>query len=224
MNENENIQNIFEITSVQLSPLQIVINLTVCIICAMILNFVYKTFSKTATNKLLFVRVFPIYSIALFLIITVIQSSIALSLGLVGALSIIRFRTAIKEPEQLIYLLMCTGIGIGAAANQLEAVLIGTAIFSFLSFWMNRKYNNFTSSSELHNGQILILETNKYISIDDLLTKLEEVKDSSPHLMSYDKTNNLNIYSISISGKESILIDYLKKNFPNANVSFAKQK
>ena len=77
MNENENIQNIFEITSVQLSPLQIVINLTVCIICAMILNFVYKTYSKTATNKLLFVRVFPVYSIALFLIITVIQSSIA---------------------------------------------------------------------------------------------------------------------------------------------------
>jgi len=221
---NENIQNIFEITSVQLSPLQIVINLTVCIICAMILNFVYKTFSKTATNKLLFIKIFPIYSIALFLIITVIQSSIALSLGLVGALSIIRFRTAIKEPEQLIYLLMCTGIGIGAAANQLEAVLIGTAIFSVLSFWMNRKYNNDSSSSELHNGQILILETKKYISVDELIKKLEQVKDSNPNLMSFDKTNDLNIYSISISGKESILIDYLKTNFPNANVSFAKQK
>ena len=221
---NENIQNIFEITSVQLSPVQIVINLTVCIICAMILNFVYKNFSKTATNKLLFIKVFPIYSIALFLIITVIQSSIALSLGLVGALSIIRFRTAIKEPEQLIYLLMCTGIGIGAAANQLEAVLIGTAIFSVLSFWMNRKYNKDSSSSELHNGQILILETKKYISIDELIKKLEKVKNSNPNLISFDKTNDLNIYSISISGKESSLIDYLKTNFPNANVSFAKQK
>ena len=145
----------------------------------MILNFVYKTYSKTATNKLLFVRVFPVYSIALFLIITVIQSSIALSLGLVGALSIIRFRTAIKEPEQLIYLLMCTGIGIGAAANQLEAVLIGTAIFSFLSFWMNRKYNNFNDSIELHNGQILILETKKYILTDDILKILGKVENSN---------------------------------------------
>ena len=163
---NENIQNIFEITSVQLSPIQIIINLTVCIICALILNFVYKTFSNTATNK--FVKIFPIYAIAIFLIITVIQSSIALSLGLVGALSIIRFRTAIKEPEQLIYLLMCTGIGIGAAANQLEAVLIGTAIFSILSFWMNKKYNNDYESTELYNGQILNLETNEYISVDKI--------------------------------------------------------
>ena len=79
---NENIQNIFEITSVQLSPLQIMINLIVCLICTFILNFIYKSYSKTATNKLLFVKIFPIYTIAIFLIITVIQSSIALSLGL----------------------------------------------------------------------------------------------------------------------------------------------
>ena len=221
---NENIQNIFEITSVQLSPIQIIINLSVCIICALILNFVYKKFSKTATNKLLFVKVFPIYAIAIFLIITVIQSSIALSLGLVGALSIIRFRTAIKEPEQLIYLLMCTGIGIGAAANQLEAVLIGTAIFSILSFWMNKKYNNDNKSIELHSGQILNLETNKYISVDEILKKIELIKDSNPNLISFDTVGELNIYSISVSGRESELIDFLKENFPEANISFAKQK
>ena len=221
---NENIQNIFEITSVQLSPIQIIINLTVCIICALILNFVYKTFSKTATNKLLFVKIFPIYAIAIFLIITVIQSSIALSLGLVGALSIIRFRTAIKEPEQLIYLLMCTGIGIGAAANQLEAVLIGTAIFSILSFWMNKKYNNDYESTELYNGQILNLETNEYISVDKILKKIELIKHSNPNLISFDTVGELNIYSISVSGRESELIDFLKENFPEANISFAKQK
>tara|TARA_B100001769_G_C22009887_1_gene542707 strand:- start:168 stop:836 length:669 start_codon:yes stop_codon:yes gene_type:complete len=221
---NENTQNIFEITSTQLTPIQIIINLAVCIICTLILNFVYKIFSKTATNKLLFIKVFPIYSIAIFLIITVIQSSIALSLGLVGALSIIRFRTAIKEPEQLIYLLMCTGIGIGAAANQLEAVLIGTALFSFLSFLMNRKYNNDNKSVELHNGQILIIETKKYIPVDKLLKKLKLISGSNPNLLSFDSTFELNIYSISISGEESVLIDFLKTNFPNTNISFAKQK
>ena len=47
-----------------------------------------------------------------------IQSSIALSLGLVGALSIIRFRTAIKEPQELSYIFLCVAIGLGFGANE----------------------------------------------------------------------------------------------------------
>lgn len=220
---DENIQNIFEITSIQLSPIQIIINMSICIICSFLLNYVYKRFSRTATNKLLFVKVFPIYSIAIFLIITVIQSSIALSLGLVGALSIIRFRTAIKEPEQLVYLLMCTGIGIGAAANQLEAVLIGTAIFSFLSFIMNRKYNNDDSAS-LHHGQLLILELNEFISVNEIINKLEPIKDSNPNIISFDSTQNSNVYTISISGNERNIIDHVYNTFPKSIISFAKKK
>jgi len=220
---NENIQNIFEITSIQLSPLQIVINMIICIICSLLLNYVYRKFSKTATNKLLFIKVFPIYSIAIFLIITVIQSSIALSLGLVGALSIIRFRTAIKEPEQLIYLLMCTRIGIGAAANQLEAVLIGTAIFSFLSFIMNRKYNNDDSAS-LHHGQLLILELNEFMPINEIIKKIESIEESNPNLISFDSTDNSSLYTISISGDEKNVIDHVYKTFPKANISFATKK
>ena len=158
------------------------------------------------------------------MVIMIIGNSISRAFALVGALSIIRFRTAIKEPEQLIYLLMCTGIGIGAAANQLEAVLIGTAIFSILSFWMNKKYNNDNKSTELHSGQILNLETNKYISVDEILKKIELIKYSNPNLISFDTVGELNIYSISVSGKESELIDFLKENFPEANISFAKQK
>ena len=46
------------------------------------------------------------------LIISIVKSSLALSLGLVGALSIIRFRAAIKEPEELAYLFLAIGISI----------------------------------------------------------------------------------------------------------------
>ena len=42
----------------------------------------------------------------IFVIVITIKSSLVLSLGLVGALSIIRFRTAVKEPEQLVYYLV----------------------------------------------------------------------------------------------------------------------
>jgi hypothetical protein len=51
-------------------------------------------------------------------IILVVRSSVALSLGLVGALSIVRFRAAIKEPEELAYLFFAIGLGIGLGDNQ----------------------------------------------------------------------------------------------------------
>ena len=66
---------------------------------------------------------------ATVLIISVIKSSLALSLGLVGALSIVRFRTAIKEPEELLYLFMVIAIGVGLGADQRTTVLVATAIF-----------------------------------------------------------------------------------------------
>ena len=51
-------------------------------------------------------------------VIAVVKSSLALSLGLVGTLSIVRFRVAIKEPEELVYLFLCIGIGLALGAEQ----------------------------------------------------------------------------------------------------------
>jgi len=62
------------------------------------------------------------------LIITIVKSSLALSLGLVGALSIVRFRSAIKEPEELAYLFFTISIGLGLGANQRLITVIGAAI------------------------------------------------------------------------------------------------
>ena len=50
--------------------------------------------------------------------ISVVKSSLSLSLGLVGALSIVRFRAAIKDPEERVYLFLCIGIGLAFGAGQ----------------------------------------------------------------------------------------------------------
>jgi hypothetical protein len=66
-------------------------------------------------------------------VIAVVQSSLALSLGLVGALSIIRFRTPIKEPEELAYLFLAIGLGLGLGANQrLITVLVFAVILAYM--------------------------------------------------------------------------------------------
>ena len=58
-------------------------------------------------------------SLITFLVILIVKSSLALSLGLVGALSIVRFRTPIKEPEELIYLFLAIALGLGYGAGQI---------------------------------------------------------------------------------------------------------
>ncbi|MHC5004997.1 MAG: DUF4956 domain-containing protein, partial [Planctomycetota bacterium] len=67
---------------------------------------------------------------ATVLIIFVVKSSLALSLGLVGALSIVRFRAAIKEPEELVFLFFCIAIGLALGAEYSELAVGGTAVFT----------------------------------------------------------------------------------------------
>jgi len=65
-------------------------------------------------------------------IITIVKSSLALSLGLVGALSIVRFRAAIKEPEELAYLFFTISIGLGLGANQRIVTLVAFGILMLI--------------------------------------------------------------------------------------------
>ena len=153
---NEELENLLLLSAERLTLLEVILNFIVCIISTYLLVYVYNKYSQTVTNRKIFSRIFPLYSIAIFAIITVIQSSIALSLGLVGALSIIRFRTAIKEPEQLIYLLMSTGIAIGAAAGQLNVVITATILFVIISFIDNTRQKN--KSVSLSNEQTVHLK------------------------------------------------------------------
>ena len=80
-------------------------------------------------------------SIALIttLVITVVKSSLALSLGLVGALSIVRFRTPIKEPFELAYIFGVIAIGLGTGAGQVFITLISIATLLIVLTFFSKK-------------------------------------------------------------------------------------
>jgi uncharacterized membrane protein YhiD involved in acid resistance len=73
-------------------------------------------------------RIFPLLTMVTIAVIAVVKSSLALSLGLVGALSIVRFRAAIKDPEELVYLFLCIGIGLALGAQQVWLALSLVAV------------------------------------------------------------------------------------------------
>ncbi len=87
------------------------------------LSWVYTKTAQTLSNRKRLARIFPLISLTTMMIIGVIKSSLALSLGLVGALSIVRFRAAIKEPEELAYIFLSIGLGLGMGAGQ-QAITI----------------------------------------------------------------------------------------------------
>jgi hypothetical protein len=90
------------------------------------LRFFFRRFGVSVSDSDAISRVFPLLVVITTATIAVIKSSLALSLGLVGALSIVRFRSAIKEPEELVYLFLCVAVGLalGAELPALAIVLL----------------------------------------------------------------------------------------------------
>ena len=92
--------------NITLDTSSFVANLFVAALLSVIIQIFYLKYSTTLSSKFEFSKNFVILGITTTIVITIIKSSLALSLGLVGALSIVRFRAAIKEPEELVFLFL----------------------------------------------------------------------------------------------------------------------
>lgn len=113
----------------------IVLNNVIAIVVAFFLMFTYKiTYSGTAYSRKFNVSLGAI-TIITTMIMSVISNNIALSLGMVGALSIIRFRTAVKDVRDAAYIFWAIAVGIGCGVSQYMFVdwcrkCISSSVFS----------------------------------------------------------------------------------------------
>lgn len=105
--------------------------------------FIFLIYKKTYTG-VMYSSSFGVSLIAMTMITTVVilavTSNVVLSLGMVGALSIVRFRTAIKEPLDIAFLFWAIGAGIVLAAGMIPLAVIGSVIIGvILLIFVNRK-------------------------------------------------------------------------------------
>jgi hypothetical protein len=121
------------------SVVNYVVNIVICSILLFILSFIYVRYGKSISNRSQLARVLIVVGLTTFIIISIVKSSLALSLGLVGALSIVRFRTAIKEPEELGYFFIAIALGLGMGAGQLLPTLIGFVILCIIVIVMSKR-------------------------------------------------------------------------------------
>ena len=124
VNRSETFEQFLSISSPEISLLGFFINLLVTAFLAQILSIVYVRYGNAISNRQAFGRNFIILAVTIMIVITIVKSSLALSLGLVGALSIVRYRTAIKEPEELAYTFLTIAIGLGMGADQLKVTVV----------------------------------------------------------------------------------------------------
>jgi uncharacterized membrane protein YhiD involved in acid resistance len=112
------------------------INIGIGLVLSLIVAWYYEHYGQSLSNRRKFGRLLPVLTVTTAIVITIVKSSLALSLGLVGALSIVRFRTAIKEPEELIFLFIAIAIGLGLGADQRWLTVFG--VFILLAYMAAR--------------------------------------------------------------------------------------
>lgn len=163
-----------------------IISLVLAAILSYILGKLYVRYGTAISNRKKFANNFVLITTTTTLIITVVKSSLALSLGLVGALSIVRFRAAIKEPEELAFLFLAIAIGLGLGANQ---TLITLAAFVIISLII---YGRHFSHKKEENSNLYLTISGK-LSKEITLRKIVEILkrySSSVHLKRFDKTED----------------------------------
>lgn len=123
----------------------IIVALLVSFSMGMLIYYVYRRSFRGVVYNQAFSVSLAVMTILTTMITLAISSNIALSLGMVGALSIVRYRTAIKDPADIIFLFWAVGTGITIGAKLHYLALVGAVIVILMLITIGRK----TSASEI---------------------------------------------------------------------------
>ena len=212
-------------TNTQISVLPLIVNFVIVVVLSLLLKHSYIKYGHALSNRRIFANNFPILAATTFLVITVVKSSLALSLGLVGALSIVRFRAPIKEPEELAYLFLTISIGLGIGADQ----MFPTVIVVILILFVIVRWQGLRKTGENHN---------LYLNIEIPNVSSERVILSQINTLLKEYSNIIDIRRIDLRGSAlhvtyyvdfdsneilTSVIEKLKSSIPNASLTFIDQ-
>ena len=125
-------------TSDSISTLHIVSVLVITCLIAFYIFMVYRLITKKTFYSKTFNISLAAIAVITAAIILAVQSSIVISLGMVGALSIVRFRTAIKEPMDLVFLFWSIAVGICCGAHVVEIAVVLSTVLTILVIILDR--------------------------------------------------------------------------------------
>ena len=151
INQLEFLSSYFDDSKITGSLNEFILDVGILVLISFLLSIIYQKFGNSLSNRKKFAANFVLLSLITMMIISVIRSSLALSLGLVGALSIIRFRSAIKEPEELAYIFLAVSLGLAFGAGQREVAIVFFVLISLviiLRSLIEKKFNFFNLKTD----------------------------------------------------------------------------
>ena len=205
-------------------PIQTV--LLVLLVAFLVSLIIYLTYKNTYTGVLYNPR-FNVSLIMITMITTmvmvVIGSNISVSLGMVGALSIIRFRTAVKDPRDTAFIFCCVVSGLACGTQNYTIVIVGSVFICLILFL----FKKFTTKN---NKYVLIIKgksfdlkevektldkklkdyicKGKYISVNGMETiydvKIKDSKISDDIIVSLSKVSGVNTINIVSSNTDTM--------------------
>jgi hypothetical protein len=221
-----NIESILSVSSDPLAIAPLLANIGIGFLLAIVLRWHFKVFGSTLSNREEFAQVFPFILLTTLLIITIVKSSLALSLGLVGALSIVRFRTPIKEPEELAYLFIAIAIGLGLGANQTMATVVGSvSILTLMS--IIGKYKKRAVGKNIYLSIDIVNAVNNKDNYLEQLNYIIAAHTRSNDLRRYDIRPEMieATYFIDVASIDNLssLMQELMREVPGIGVTFLDQ-
>ena len=129
---NDVLSSMTDLSGNALSPLSVVITILLACAVGVFVFFIYKkTFSGVLYSRNFGISLIMVTMVTA-LIITIISSNLTLSLGMVGALSIVRFRTAVKDAMDTMYMFWGIAAGIALGARFYVVAVVGSLIIGLI--------------------------------------------------------------------------------------------
>ncbi|WP_134686524.1 DUF4956 domain-containing protein [Brevibacillus migulae] len=121
------------------SYVDMLLGLLASFLIGMFIYYVYRACYRGVVYSHNYNVTFVLMTIITSLIIMTISTNIVLSLGMVGALSIVRFRTAVKDPMDIIYMFWAVSAGIATGAKIYPLAIVGSLVVGATIWWLSRR-------------------------------------------------------------------------------------
>ena len=183
----------------------------------MYIFFVYKKSFTGVMYSQSFALTLPSLAMVTALVIMAVTSNVVLSLGMVGALSIVRFRTAIKEPMEIVFLFWAIAAGIVIGAGMIPLVVCGSVILGIFILVMSNKKTSITpyiivvncadEASEQRASQLITNSTDKFV-VKSKTVRADNIELTAEIRLKDSSTSFVNEICKADGVKDAVLVSY----------------
>jgi uncharacterized membrane protein YhiD involved in acid resistance len=164
--------NFYNLIGTELSAAVIVFNLLFSFVLQIGIVWVYKKTHRGLSHSQTFLFTLVIIGVLGTTILMVVQNNLIGAFALLGAFSLIRFRTIVKETRDVAFVFFALAIGVAVGTNNYSVALIAAVLISTMIFFLSR-YGFFgLITKESMGGYVLTLETSSDLSVNELQSKL----------------------------------------------------